>query len=408
MLLETIENVNQDGNTIPISSLSSPVIIGYFIREIYQRNERGYKDFILDFSGVGAVYPNVCTPLAGLINFYRVNRGLSFEYRNVPDFLSRIKMLDPSAIQDDNSHRKYPLDVVWQFSSAEEVNSLVDAYLDSVSRSVACEKGVIEGLDWCLNEIMDNILRHAGTRHGFVMGQIHSTSRHIAVCIYDYGQGIFNSLRTSQKHYPVNAVDAITIALQKGVTRDENDGQGWGLWALNNIIRLNSGRLNITSGSGYVSTGSDGQKTSDTMLFLSRENNCTTVDFQIDFSKEFSIVEALDGHEVTNFRIENLEDENNNIIYKLADKSSGTGTRESGSAIRNEIINISNQTTSVIILDFTGVSLVSSSFADELVGKLVVKYGFVGFTQRFRLFSMNETIQAITNRSVIQRLTIAK
>ena len=110
--------------------------------------------------------------------------------------------------------------------------------------------------------------------------------------------------------------------------------------------------------------------------------------------------------EPTNIRIENLEDDQNNVVYRLADKSSGTGTRQSGVAIRNEVINIAKQTDCVIRLDFGGISVISSSFADEFIGKLAVEFGFIAFTQRFRLVGMNQTVQAITNRSVAQRLGV--
>ncbi|MCC5654718.1 STAS-like domain-containing protein [Nostoc sp. XA013] len=402
---EISTNVNRDGNILTIPSLSSPFIIGNFIRAIYQGNESGYTDFVLDFSGIEGVSPNVCAPLAGLIEYYKVNRGFLFNFSNVPDFLIRTRTLDPVDALSDDAHHRYPLNVVWKFSSAEEVKSLVDAYLDAVSRSAVCQGGVIQGLEWCLNEVMDNVLQHANTTHGYVMGQIHNTSQHMAVCIYDHGQGILNSLRTSI-HSPNNTVDAITIALKEGVTRDKNIGQGNGMWGLNNIVRSNSGLLNIISGSGFVGIRTHDTKTSTNVPYLNSENNCTTVDFQIDFDKGISIANALGGYEPVNIRIENLEDERNNIVYKLADKNSGTGTRQSGVAIRNEIINIRNQTSFMIVLDFNGVSLISSSFADELIGKLVVEYGFIGFTQAFRLIGINKTIQAITNRSVAQRLSV--
>lgn len=405
----TSDRVWRDGNVLTIPSLSSTFVVGNFIKAVYQASQDGYRDFILDFSKVqdGGVYPNVCVPLAGLLEYYQIDRHYSFQYKEVPNFLSITNTLKPLVIEDNDQHRKSPLDIVWKFSNADEVFSLVNSYLDFVSKSARCQNGVIQGLEWCLNEIMDNVLQHANTTYGYVMGQIHSESQHIAICIYDCGQGIFNSLRNSV-HTPTDTVDAITIALQEGITRDKSIGQGNGMWGLNNIVRSNSGLLNITSGSGFISIRADETKTSNQVPFLSSSNNCTTVDFQIDFDKGISIAEALGGHEPTNFRIENLEDEKNNLIYKLAEKTSGTGTRQSGVAIRNEVINISNQTTQVIVLDFNGVSLISSSFADEFIGKLVIEFGFVGFIQRFRLIGMNETIQAITNRSVYQRINVDK
>jgi len=256
-----------------------------------------------------------------------------------------------------------------------------------------------------VNEIMDNVIQHADTTHGYVMGQVHTAAEHIAFCIYDYGLGIFNSLRNTQ-HAPKNAVDAITLAVKEGVTRDKAVGQGNGMWGLYNIVRANSGILNITSGSGFFGITGDDTRTSTNVPFLSHVHNCTTVDFQIDFDKGISISEALGGHEPANVRVENLEDDHNNLVFRLADKSSGTGTRQSGAAIRNEVINITKQTDSVILLDFSGVSVISSSFADEFIGKLAVDFGFIGFTQRFRLVGMNPTVQTIANRSVAQRLGV--
>ena len=60
-----------------------------------------------------------------------------------------------------------------------------------------------------------------------------------------------------------------------------------------------------------------------------------------------------------------------------------------------------NQT---IILDFRGVNLISSSFADELIGKLVLEYGFFGFNNVIRLKNMNSLVQTIVQRSVSQRM----
>ena len=397
--------VVRDENVLRFPSLSSPSIVGSFLHGLYHGNERGYEDFVLDFSAVQGAFPNVCTPIAGIIEYHRSQLGYSFEFENVPDFLQRTCTLAPLVVGIDSSQRRSLLNTVWKFASADEIHTLVDDFLNEVSRAAVCEEGVIQGLEWCVNEIMDNVLQHADASHGYVMGQIHPGSQHIAFCIYDHGQGIFNSLRKTQ-HAPKTAVDAITLAVQEGVTRDKVVGQGNGMWGLYNIVRSNSGILNITSGAGFFGINGDDTKTNSSVPYLNHEHNCTTVDFQIDFDKGISVSEALGEHEPTNLRVENLEDDRNNVVFHLADKSSGTGTRQSGAAIRNEVINITKQTDSVVLLDFGGVSVVSSSFADEFVGKLAVEFGFIGFTQRFRLVGMNATVQAITNRSVSQRLGV--
>ena len=55
-------------------------------------------------------------------------------------------------------------------------------------------------------------------------------------------------------------------------------------------------------------------------------------------------------------------------------------------------------------IDFTGLSVVSSSFADELLGKLIAKMGLATFNQRCQLIGMNSTIRAIVDRSIQQRI----
>lgn len=399
----TSDTVKRDGNQLTIPTLSSPFVVGNLLRQLRQGTERGYADFTLNFTDVDAVYPNACVPIAGILDYYRSERTTTFETLNVSDYLVRTKTLSPEIVGDSPSHQKYPLNTVWKFSSADEVHSLVNAYLDAVVSAAECQNGVLQGLEWCLNEIMDNVLQHADTTHGYAMAQIHPGSKHIAICIYDHGRGIYNSLQNSN-HNPANAVDAITIALQEGVTRDTNIGQGNGMWGLHNIVRANSGFLNVTSGSGSFGLGGDTPRTSTVVPFLSRDNNCTTVDFQIAFDKGISISDALGGYEPVNLRLENLEDDHDNVVFRLADKASGTGTRQSGRTLRTEIINILNQTDSLVVIDFDGLSVVASSFADELIGKLTIKIGFIQFNQKCTLVGMNNTVQAIVNRSVQQRL----
>jgi len=51
--------------------------------------------------------------------------------------------------------------------------------------------------------------------------------------------------------------------------------------------------------------------------------------------------------------------------------------------------------------------MISSSFADELVGKLVAHFGFAAFCQKILLRQINPTIQELINHSVMQRLAIS-
>ena len=57
-----------------------------------------------------------------------------------------------------------------------------------------------------------------------------------------------------------------------------------------------------------------------------------------------------------------------------------------------------------VTLDFDGVTFCSSAFIDELVGKLLVRYGFLGFTQKVCLVNVKGLSAQLVNHSIAQRL----
>lgn len=284
----------------------------------------------MDFAKVKGAFPNACAPIAGMINYYKL-QGVGFEIQGVSDYLTKTQMFGPGVISDFPAFKHYPFDTVWRFSSPEEVHALVSAYLDKVFSVAECDQGVLPGLEWCLNETMDNALQHADVDHGYVMAQIHSGAKYIAICIYDFGRGIFNSLKESS-YRPNTSIEAIQLALMEGVTRDKAIGRGNGMWGLHNIVKANSGFLNVSSGSGFygLSQTDESRILNEKMPFLSRDSNATTIDIQIAFDVRLSIAEALGGYEPVNILVEGFEDDNSVVTYRLKDRSTGTGTRRAG------------------------------------------------------------------------------
>ena len=96
--------------------------------------------------------------------------------------------------------------------------------------------------------------------------------------------------------------------------------------------------------------------------------------------------------------------DNDSLLYDVFDHASGTATREAGRLLRNDIHNIIIRTNAPIVLDFTKVATVSSSFIDELIAKLVLDFGFVRFNQIITIRGMNKTIRHLCNRSTYMRI----
>jgi hypothetical protein len=68
------------------------------------------------------------------------------------------------------------------------------------------------------------------------------------------------------------------------------------------------------------------------------------------------------------------------------------------------VLNVFSEGAYRVILDFGGVGMVSSSFADEVIGKLVAHFGFSGFCQKVLMRNVNATVQSLIDHSVQQRI----
>lgn len=92
------------------------------------------------------------------------------------------------------------------------------------------------------------------------------------------------------------------------------------------------------------------------------------------------------------------------VILKMRDESTGFGSRAAGRQLRIKCVNLLNaEPTKPLLLDWTGVSLVSSGFADELVGKLFVTLGPLAFSARVRNHGMDAVVGGLVDKAILQR-----
>ena len=398
------DSVIRDGNEIHIIRLDHAKSVSEFIRIVGDAiSRRGYKSLVLDFDKVDACYPNAVVPVAGIIRYYQEELGVDFEIIN-ERHVERTNMLNPISYKSEN---RYVLNRVWTFSSSEEVAKIVDAYIAELQKSAQFYKGVLNAIEWSLNEVLDNVIQHSKTGFGYVMGQLHQNSKNIAFTVFDSGQGIYNSMKDSE-HHPRTDIDAITMAIKEEVTRDKRIGQGNGLFGLHSIVKQGKGKLVITSGRGSYTFNNGDVRTYDRLPYISIQTPGTIVDFQLNYAEDMSLDKALvfrgQQYEMINIHFDDLEDDYGRIVYKVSERSEGTGTRDSAIRVKNEIHNILSEKQQPITLDFTGVAVVSSSFADELIAKLFLSLGLFQFNNLIRLRGLDFSQQSILQRSVLQRI----
>lgn len=387
-------------------SWNKSYMLRQFINQMNNCTLRGEKIVKLVAPEKVKTYSNVCAPLAAIIDDYKdKDFEFVFEFPGKNNYVKHTCIAKPLQVEDmyNSPELNFPLDKVWRYNSAEGVGKLVTSYVQAIRSNEVLESGVLSSIEWCLNEVMDNVLQHSISKIGYVMAQMHREKKKISICVADIGIGIYGSLKNS-KHCPRNAIDGLTMALQEKVTRDEHIGQGNGLWGLGKIVAENGGSFEIQSNSAnlFYKDGDTIQK--KTKKFnLGNYNNLTYVDFQMDYSNQTDIARALNGYKPLDMWMDD-HDLDDCLYFSIQNDCVGTGTRIAAQKFKNQIFNALNEGMKKVILDFDGINVISSSFADELIGKIVAQKGFMYFTHYFENKNLSTFNANIINRSVEQRM----
>jgi hypothetical protein len=89
------------------------------------------------------------------------------------------------------------------------------------------------------------------------------------------------------------------------------------------------------------------------------------------------------------------------MIVKLSEFGKSLGSRVLGKEVSNLIDFEKEQE---IVLDFQDVKMVTSSFADEVVGKNCAKLGLHNFFDKVQIINTSEQIKLILKKAIIDRL----
>lgn len=90
------------------------------------------------------------------------------------------------------------------------------------------------------------------------------------------------------------------------------------------------------------------------------------------------------------------------MIVKLKDFGTSLGSRVLGKEV-SSLINFEKE--DEIILDFDEVKMITSSFADEVIGKNCAKLGLHNFFKKVQIINTSEQIKLILKKAIIDRLT---
>ena len=77
------------------------------------------------------------------------------------------------------------------------------------------------------------------------------------------------------------------------------------------------------------------------------------------------------------------------MVFKFSDIGENLGTRILGKKVRNQLLPLI-MSNDKVVLDFSGVNVVSNSFADECLAKLLLSMSFDELRQRTTFVSVND------------------
>ncbi|MFC1513193.1 STAS-like domain-containing protein [Thermodesulfobacteriota bacterium] len=377
-------------------------------------NKRGYNDIVLDFSKCTAAFSGPMLAICAQVSKLRVN-GIDISLTlPVNDRLMRLfrnanwaHIIDPDNYAQSifRGLRQVP---TTQYSNEEEQNKAVDSIIQIILSSLTgFSRGDLAAIEWSLNEITDNVINHSDSVvGGFVqLSTFQRNRKRVEYVVCDAGVGIPNTLRRAKGEITSDS-DALDHAIREGVTRNSITNQGNGLFGAFQISRVSEGSMEIHSGHGSLLYNKK------TGMKIRKENvpfNGTLVISCIDYSNQGLLGEALKfggkPHYPADFIETKLEnEEGERVTFVMKKEAVSFGSRRAADPINIKLKNLVELCVACkIFVDFDDVAVISSSFADEVFGKLFVEMGPLAFMQKFEFLNTSDIVKSLIDRAIVLR-----
>lgn len=377
---------------------------------------KGYKDIILDFSFCTRAYSAQMLAICSrCLNYWK--RGIDVELVLPSDpQLARLFMnanwahLIDFRNFEESRFRGYTHAPAFRFSNGAEQSLAVNRTLDILLAAIShFTRDDVRYIEWVVNEITDNVINHAQSPvGGIVQVTNRRQSEQIELVVVDVGLGIPNTLRPTHPELHSDS-EALHAAIREGVTRDKNVGQGNGLYGTWSVCQKTEGEFSILSGYASLVSPRSGD-------VRSLKNNVpfdgTLLSVKIGYSDKFDLSKALTFGGRTHVPVDYIDthfdqDADGNIRFRLQEECTGFGSRALGDPVRRKLVNLVQMADSgKLLVDLDGVMLVSSSFADEVFGKLFVELGPLRFMSKVHLVNVDPLVQNLIDRAIMQRVSV--
>lgn len=403
-------HVSREGGHILVSG---DLLLDSFRRvlaAIHHATQRGFTQVKLDFSAINSAFPGpMLAVLAACIRLHDESDVDVSLVRPADGSLQRLfanaNWAHLAAPQRFAQSAWHPTSVLpaSRFRSPDEQREIVDRILDAVLSSPAkLARSNLTVFEWAVNEITDNVLQHSDSAQGGLVQLSHYPgTQRLEFAVADAGRGIPSSMRTTRPGIPDPR--ALELAVRRGITRDKDVGQGNGLFGTHRASTVGSGDFVIHSGYASIQRGLEAREETSPVTG-------TLVVVSLDYSDPEALWRALDiqdtGADPAGDYVENRYEAEAEDILRFAVRleAGSVGSRASGKLARAKLENLmAMYPEHPVNIDFGDIPVVSSSFADEFLGKLFVRLGALRFMSAIRLRRMSPPVRAVLDRAILQR-----
>lgn len=375
---------------------------------LHQSVQQENAHVTLDFSACTGITQAVMLPLMPIVTTYRERHGIRFDLV-LPSHegLSRLFIntnwahhIDPEAFQPNVYEGGHVPALRFQDAGADGQDAILARVMELILRNLETSRDTLKAVEWSLGEIMENVPIHAKSRvGGFVQATAYSDGNAVEFVVADGGIGIPASMGASDDR------SALSDAITEGVTRDPQRNAGNGLFGSYQVAVLSGGAFELRSGRGVLWRSGDGDLNT---VQSSAPYPGTSVRCRIGLGDPGLLARALrfrgQSHDPPGDYLEReYEDDDGALIVNMTEKASlDFGSRRGGRRVRRMVRNLLVGRP-FIVLDFEGVGVITSSFADEFFGRLFVAMGPRAFMTRIRLINVDLTVEGLIDRAILQR-----
>ncbi len=293
---------------------------------------------------------------------------------------------------------------VRRFTSHSEMSDAINDLLRFLLRRRDIGRGTLQAIEWSINEITENVLSHAESPvGGFVQATEYASS--IEFVVADAGIGIPESLRIDDDER------ALLEAVSEGGTRDRSSNAGNGLYGSYRIATVSGGEFEVHSQNATLRSDlriAEPLTKGEALPFPGTSVRCSVGRFDGQLLEEALRFNGT-PHEISSDYVERtFETDTGDLLYSIGTHALGDlGSRRGGARVRQELRNLLRGQGQVVV-DFSDVRIISSSFADEVFGRLFVELGPRAFMSRIVLRNVDATIDGLIDRAIVQRTRLSE